>query len=110
MQRILISLVFGAHALKHTVSSYQWSMDDVSKGARTCKLITKWSRQGKFSCKHAPLFDFISMYRIVIDTHHLFLRISDVLTRLLIQDLPRADCIEKNQNFLKGLIEPNIHI
>ena len=77
-------------------------MDDVSKGARTCELITKWSRQGKFSCKHLPLFDFIPMDRVVIDTLHLFLRISDVLAQLLIQDLRIAECIEKNQKFQKG--------
>ena len=72
-----------AHCFKLSI----WSMDDVSKGARTCELISKWSHQGKFSCKHVPLFDFIPMDRVVIDTLHLFLRISDVLTQLLIQDL-----------------------
>ena len=52
----------------------------------------------------------LPMGRVVIDTLHLFLRISDVLTQLLIQDLRIADCIEKIKSSRKGLIEPNIHI
>ena len=70
-------------------------MDDVNKGARTCELISKWSRQGKFSRKHVTLFDFIPMDRVVIDALY-------VLTQLLVQDLRMLIALKKNQDFQKG--------
>ena len=79
-------------------------MDDGSKGACTYELIIEVVK-----VNHVPLFDFIPMDRVVIDTLHLFLRISDVLTQLLIQDLRIVDCIEKIKSSRKGLIEVHIH-
>ena len=79
----------------------KWSMFDMALGGRTVDLITKWSGRKLFSCKHPPLFDFIPMDRVVIDTLHLFLRISDVLIDELIQELRAGDCIVKQHTFSK---------
>ena len=77
-----------------------WSISDQSKGARTIEEITEKSKLGKtnknrFNCCRAPMFPFIPMERVVIDSLHLFLRISDVLINLLIRDLRIADGIDK---------------
>ena len=61
-------------------------MFDMALGGRTVDLISKWSGRKLFSCKHPTLFDFIPLDRVVIDTLHLFLRISDVLIDELIQE------------------------
>ena len=81
----------------------QWSITDSNIGARTVKEITAKSKLGKtskqrFNCIKPPLFDFIPMDRVVIDSLHLFLRISDVLTNLLIRDIRILDGIEASSN------------
>ena len=78
----------------------EWSITDTSKGARTTKEIKEKALLSKrctvrFSCCRAPLFPFIPMERVVIDTLHLFLRISDVLINLLIRDIRIKDGISK---------------
>ena len=80
----------------------KWSIRDTSMGARTVKEITEHSRKKQFNCKFPPLFDFIPMDHVVIDTLHLFLRISDVLIALLILELRTQDCIGRKQTFPKG--------
>ena len=76
-----------------------WSLRDTSLGARTVgelqTLSGMKSRNQKFNCFNSPLFSFIPMDHVIIDTLHLFLRISDVLINLLIQDLQRCDGIDK---------------
>ena len=52
-------------------------------------------KRSKVRCR-APLFPFIPMEQVVIDTLHLFLRISDVLINLLIRDLRIKDGITKS--------------
>ena len=42
------------------------------------------------------------MDHVIIDTLHLFLRISDVLIDLLIRELTKSDAIEKNKTFSDG--------
>ena len=42
------------------------------------------------------------MHHVIIDTLHLFLRISDVLIDLLIRELRRSDSIEKMKTFSDG--------
>ena len=77
--------------------SLAWSITDPAKGARTVE-ITKLSLERetkRFNCCRAPLFSFIPMHRVVIDSLHLFLRITDVLINLLIRDLRIVDGIEK---------------
>ena len=49
-----------------------------------------------------PLFDFIPLDHVLIDTLHLFLRISDVLIELLIRQLKCEDAIEKKITFNNG--------
>ena len=72
----------------------EWSILDSSKGARSIEEIKRFcSTQRKFNCQRAPLFDFIPMNHVVIDTLHLFLLISDVLTELLIKELRTQDAI-----------------
>ena len=80
--------------------SLTWSLTDPEKGGRTVEEITEKSKLAKtsksrFNCRKAPLFPFIPLERVVIDSLHLFLRISDVLINLLIRDLRTMDGIEK---------------
>ena len=70
----------------------EWSIVHQAKGARTIEEITTMSKLGKRNlnrnnCSHEPLFPFISIERVVIDSLHMFLRISDTLKNLLIRDL-----------------------
>lgn len=78
----------------------EWSISDPEKGARTIEEIRekhKLSKRSKsrFNCCGDPLFPFIPIQRVVIDTLHLFLRITDVLINLLIRDLRIHDGIAK---------------
>ena len=52
--------------------------------------------------KTNPLFDFIPIDHVIIDTLHLFLRISDNLIELLIRELRRKDAIDKVSTFSNG--------
>ena len=77
-----------------------WSIQDGSKGARTIEEIKEKCKLGKtsrnrFNCCHPPMFPFIPIERVVIDSLHLFLRIADVLINLLIRDLRILDEIDK---------------
>ena len=83
-------------------TSKKWSINDPIFGARTIEEIVKFSTGKKFNCKAKPLFDFIPMDHVIIDTLHLFLRISDVLIDLLIRELRRSDAIEKKNTFSDG--------
>ena len=51
--------------------------------------------KNRFSCCQKPIFPFIPIKRVVIDSLHLFLRIADVLINLLIRDLGIKDGINK---------------
>lgn len=75
------------------VSSGQLHCTDPKLGARTVDEIERYSREKKFNCKAQPLFDFIPIDHVIIDTLHLFLRKSDVLIDLLIREL-RSDSIK----------------
>ena len=44
-----------------------------------------------------PIFDFIPLHRMVIDMMHLFLRISDRLSELLLNDLREADLLSNQK-------------
>ena len=82
-------------------TSVQWSIADATKGARTIDEIKQFcSRLSKhgveiFGCIKEPLFSSIPIDHIIPDILHLFLRISDILTNLLILELRRLDGIEK---------------
>ena len=76
--------------------SKDWSAFEASKGARTTDEIEKHCKLSKskcFSCCEVPIFKFIPIDHVIIDTLHLFLRVSDLLINLLIQDLRRQDGI-----------------
>ena len=53
--------------------------------------------------KHSPLFPLIPLDQVVIDSLHLFLRISDNLINLLILEFRRQYSIEKKKTFNEGL-------
>ena len=79
-----------------------WSITDVAKGARTINEIQQKSKLSKasklrYNCCRQPIFPFIPMHRVVIDSLHLFLRISDVLINLLIRDLRILDGIDSGE-------------
>lgn len=76
-----------------------WSLLNSDKGGRTINEIANKSKLAKsnknrFNCSREPLFPFIPMTQVVIDSLHLFLRISDVLINLLIRDIRKLDGVE----------------
>ena len=57
--------------------SLQWSINDATKGARTIEEISKKAKlpkrsKDRYSCCREPIFPFIPIDRVVIDTLHLF--------------------------------------
>lgn len=68
------------------VNAYRF---DITKGARTVEEISEKSKLAKtssnrFNCVQPPLFPFVPISRVIIDSLHLFVRISDVLINLWI--------------------------
>ena len=59
----------------------------------------------RMGCNRHPLFKFIPIDHVVIDTLHLFLRIADLLINLLIQDLRREDGIMQSKD-----LNPSQHV
>ena len=84
-------------------TSKTWSLTDKLYGARSCGEITKHSKTTTYNCKSTPLFDFIPIDHVIIDTLHLFLRVSDNLFELLIKELRRQDAIDKVKAFPNGI-------
>ena len=82
-----------------------WSLTDiVNGGARSideiqkCAKVKKYKKNEKYGCINQPLFPCIPIKRVVPDILHLFLRISDVLTNLLIVKLMRLDGLDKSKS------------
>ena len=79
--------------------SKDWSVFDSLKGARTIEEIAGYAAKPKsrqrFNCSRKPLFPFIPIDHVIIDSLHLFLRVSDLLINLFIEELRRQDGIEK---------------
>ena len=80
----------------------QWSITDVTLGARTVEEIVMMSKQGnsnknQYNCTNEPMFTFIPIHCVIIDTLHLFLRVADVLINLLIQDIRILDGTTNNK-------------
>ena len=74
----------------------EWSAFDESKGARTVKNIEeclKLPKSRRVGCRSSPIFKFIPINHVIVDTLHLFLRVSDLLINLLIQELRKQDGI-----------------
>ena len=80
----------------------EWSLIDPKKGARTIKEIQSFSKRTQKNCKFEPIFPFIPLSRVMIDTLHLYLRIADVLIENLIQELRVLDTIDKTTLFKAG--------
>ena len=83
-------------------TSKTWSLLNTKNGARTIAEISKNSKlpksnKNKFNCSHDPLFPFIPLDHVVIDTLHLFLRIADILINLLICDLRALDATTNSE-------------
>ena len=83
----------------------QLSITDPIRGARTVEEITEKCKLGKrnkdqYNYKNPPLFPFIPIKQVIIDTLHLFLRILDRLIDLLIRDLRIHDATH-NTTYLK---------
>ena len=73
-----------------------WSIHDPAQGARSIEEIREKAKLPKrstsrYNCCRDPIFSFIPISRVVIDSLHLFLRISDVLINLLIRDIEILD-------------------
>ena len=79
----------------------EWSLTDPAKGTQTVDEIKSFWPE-KINCQRKPLFDFIPMDHVIIDTLHLFLRIADVLIELLINELRMQDAILKKEVFNGG--------
>ena len=82
--------------------SKKWSLTDKTLGARDSVEISRHAKCKQYNCKNEPLFSFIPIDHVVIDTLHLFLRISDNLIELLIRELRRQDAIDKVNTFSNG--------
>ena len=54
-------------------------------------------RSIKFSVSHVPFFPTIPLSNVVIDNLHTFLRVADVLIKLLITELHRQDSIDQRK-------------
>jgi len=85
-----------------------WSIQNENEGARTIASIsrsaklpkTKKYNEEKCGCIRLPLFPSIPIDHVVLDILHLFLRVSDVLTNLLIVEIRRIDAINNNTSYL----------
>ena len=78
--------------------SLEWSMTDVTKGARTVDEITEnsgkpKSSKSRYNCNTPPIFHSVPISRVVPDTLHLFLRIMDQLVYQLVYYLQTCDNI-----------------
>jgi len=85
--------------VRHDISR-EWPLSDKeTKVSGTIDSIKKDSISKKNNCQHVPLFEFIPMDHVIIDTLHLFLRIPDVLLDNLILALKTSDAIDKRVAF-----------
>lgn len=86
---------------RHNITK-EWSVTDTENGGASaeiqeCQQIKKRKNNEdlKCGCINQPIFPCIPITRVIPDILHLFLRISDVLTNLLISELRRLDSIDK---------------
>lgn len=75
---------------------------------RDSQEIGKHAKSKRYNCKTNPLFNFIPIDHVVIDTLHLLLRISDNLIELLIRELRRKDAIDKVSTFFKWFLSKQV--
>ena len=87
--------------------SLEWSLTDPSKEARTITEIAELAKLGKsskrrYNCSRSPVFPFIPIDHVIIDSLHLFLQISNVLINLLIRDLRFMDGLQVSISIGQG--------
>ena len=83
---------FGANVLiTRGISKGYGHFQTVLRGGSSLEEISKFSESKKFNCKETPLFNFIPLDYVIINTLHLFLGVSDNLTELLIKEIRRKD-------------------
>ena len=58
-------------SLRYDVSK-SWSLTNLAQGARSIDLIKQHAKNKKYNCMRAPLFDFIPLDHVIVDTLHLF--------------------------------------
>ncbi|XP_069103679.1 uncharacterized protein [Argopecten irradians] len=86
----------------------QWSIKNCAFGARPVDYVyeankSKKRKQATYSVVNEPIFPEIHLTDVVIDVLHLFLRITDKLTALLIMELRTLDNIATKSTFPSGL-------
>ena len=81
----------------------KWSLTDKSLRARDSHKIGKHAESKQHNCKTNLLFDFIPIDHVIIDTLHMFLRISDNLIELLIGDFTEKMPLTRYLLFQMGL-------
>ena len=81
----------------------KWSLTDKSLRARDSHKIGKHAESKQHNCKTNLLFDFIPIDHVIIDTLHMFLRISDNLIELLIGDFTEKMLLTRYLLFQMGL-------
>ena len=102
-----------------------WSVFSTDKGARTLDEIETFKslpKKRNYGCCRSLLFDFIPIDHVIMDSLHLFLRVSDLLVNLFIQDLRTQDGIKKaslnrsvhtniaaNEKFLQDICKIHFH-
>ena len=72
-----------------------WSLSNSDQDARSLEEIANFAKSKQLNCKATPLLSFTPLDHVIIDTLHLFLRISDNLTELLIRELRRKEACDK---------------
>lgn len=88
----------------------QWSISNVSQGARTIEENVRIGSGRMFNVSHPSLIPTIPLMNVVIDKLHLFLRVSDVLIDLLVLELGRRDSIDKAKKFSNFDIKNFAHL
>ena len=90
---------------KHILSK-KWSM--TKKGARTQALLKKWYPKHQYNTSRPSLFPFIPIENTIVDPLHLFLRVTDRLLMLLVNECRRQDGL--SQKTKKIIKDKNIHM
>ena len=79
---------------RHDTSQSWSSVEDGGRTMEEIQCLALGKSTQKYGCIHQPLFPIIPLNRVIPDILHLFLRITDILINLLIQELRRMDAIE----------------
>ena len=71
---------FGANVLiTRGISKGYGHFQTVLRGGSSLEEISKFAKSKKFNCKETPLFNFIPLDYVIINTLHLFIRMPHVI-------------------------------